>query len=84
MTTLRFDIRLRRMTVLPRLLLLITRLGGNLRAIHAVDGRIDLTLEAPDPVAHRFGPQLGRIIEVTAITDVPLEAPPFVESRGCP
>ena len=80
MTTLRFDIHLRRMTVLPRLLLLITRLGGELRAIHATDGRIDLIIEAPDEVAHRFGPQLDRIVEVTAITDVPVDAPPFAGS----
>lgn len=80
MTTLRFDIHLRRMTVLPRLLLLITRLGGELRAIHARDGRIDLTIEAADEVAHRFGPQLARIVEVTALTDVALDAPPFVRN----
>lgn len=78
MTILRFDIRLRRLTVLPRLLLLVIRLGGQVRAVHAAGGRVDLTIDAPPDVAHRFRPQLDRIVEVVAITDVELDAPPFV------
>jgi len=80
MTTLRFNIRLRRMTVLPRMLLLVIRLGGEIRAVDAADGRLDLTIEAPDDVAHRFGPQLERVVEVTAIAAVDLNAPRFVGS----
>lgn len=80
MTSLRFDIQLRRMTSLPRLLLLVIRLGGEVRAIHAANGRLDLTIDADDDVAHRMGPQIGRIVDVTAIEAVNLDAPPFVES----
>ena len=80
MTSLRFDIQVRRMTVLPRLLLLVIRLGGQVRAMHAADGRLDLAIDAADDVAHRLGPQIRRIVEVTAIEPVNLDAPPFVES----
>jgi len=77
MKTLRFDIHLRRMEVLPRILLLITRLGGTVQAVRAADGRVDLTIETPDEIAHRFGPQIGRIVEVTEIhpLDVAAGAP---------
>ena len=77
MKTLRFDIHLRRMEVLPRILLLIARLGGTVQAVRAADGRVDLTIETPDEVAHRFGPQIDRIVEVTEVhpLDVTAEAP---------
>ena len=80
MTTLRFDIELRRITVLPRVLMLASRLGAVVRAVHADGQRVDLTVEAPDEIAHRLGPQLGRIIEVVEITEVDLGAPPFAGS----
>lgn len=67
MKTLRFDIELRRMSTLPRLLLLTTRLGGEVRSINAADGKLELVIDAPEISAHRFGPQLKRIIDVMSI-----------------
>jgi hypothetical protein len=67
MKTLCFDIELRRMATLPRLLLLTTRLGGEVRSIHAADGKLELTIDAPEVAAHRFGPQLERIIDVVSL-----------------
>ena len=67
MKTLHFDIQLRRMSVLPRLLLLTARLGGEVRSINAVDGKLELTIDAPDQAAHRFAPQLDRIVDVISV-----------------
>jgi hypothetical protein len=55
------------MSVLPRMLMLIGRLGGTVTYICAADGRVELAIDAPGHVAHRFGPQLDRIVEVTMI-----------------
>jgi len=78
-TPLRFDIHLRRMMVLPRLLLLVIRLGGQVRRLHAANGRVDLEIDAPPEVAHRFRPYLERVVEVTEIRDVAGDTPDFVE-----
>ncbi len=37
------------------------------KCINAVDGKLTLTIDAPEAAAHRFGPQLERIIDVISI-----------------
>lgn len=75
MERLTFDIELRRMTVLPRILMLVARLGGVVRVIHAESHAMSLTIDAPIESAHRFGPQLRRVIEVLDVTEVSNDAP---------
>jgi len=71
MERLTFDIELRRINVLPRILMLVARLGGVVRAVHAEGHVMNLSIDAPIESAHRFGPQLRRVIEVLNVTEVP-------------
>jgi len=57
------------MTALARLLLLTTRLGGEIRSVNAVDGKLELVIDAPEHAAHRFGPQLERIVDVISLQE---------------
>ncbi len=70
MKRLTLDIELRRMTVLPRILMLAARLGGVVRSVHAADHRMNLSIDAPAECIHRFVPQVRRIIEVLSVTEL--------------
>ena len=59
MERLTFNIELRRMNALPRILMLVARLGGAVRSVHAESHMMDLSVDAPIESAHRFGPQPG-------------------------
>ena len=66
-TILTFAIRLRRMDKLPKLILMVMRLGGDLLFISAADCRITLSIKAHSKNAHMFEPQLARIVDVLDI-----------------
>ena len=74
MERLTFNMELRRMTALPRILMLVARLGGVVRSVHAESHMMNLSVDAPIESAHRFGPQLRRVIEVLSVTEVTDEA----------
>jgi hypothetical protein len=76
MKVLSFALVLRQMNALPRVLMLVARLGGKIAYISAADDRMTLSLVAPESVAHRFGPQLRRIIDVVELTEYAVEAQP--------
>jgi len=67
MTELRFEITLRTMESLPRLLMLTARLGGQIRLLLAETEHVLLEVVAPDETTHRLGPQLGRLMDVVEI-----------------
>ncbi len=75
MKRLTFNLELRRMTVLPRILMLVARLGGVVRTVQAEDHSVALSIDTPLECAHRFAPQLQRIIEVLSVTEVTDQAP---------
>jgi hypothetical protein len=77
MQILTFALTLRRMGALPRVLHLIARLGGSVSYISAADGRTNLVICAPPVSAHRFAPQLRRIVDVVDLTELRV-----VESAG--
>ena len=68
MKLLSFTLTLRRMQALPRLLLLVARLGGQVTYISAADRQVTLALLAPEAAAHRFAPQLNRLMDITELT----------------
>lgn len=70
MEILTFAIVLRKMSALPKLLLLCQRLGGTVTYMSAADGRANIVLSAPKRCAHRFAPQLRRIIDVLDLTQL--------------
>jgi hypothetical protein len=70
MIPLAFELLVRRLDVLPRLLLMVARLGGEVEHLEAHDGRITLRINAPEITAHRFGPQFQRVVDVLAVTDL--------------
>jgi hypothetical protein len=70
MEVLTFAVVLRRMCALPKLLLLIARLGGAVRYVSAADGRATLVVGAPQAAAHRFAPQLRRIVDVVELQEL--------------
>lgn len=74
MERLTFSLELRRMTVLPRILMLVARLGGVVKAVRAESHVMSLSIDAPIESAHRFAPQLRRVIEVLSVTEVTDEA----------
>jgi hypothetical protein len=67
MTELRFEITVRTMESLPRLLMLTARLGGQIGLLLAESEHVLLEVAAPDETAHRLGPQLGRLMDVVEI-----------------
>ncbi len=69
MERLTFNLELRRMTVLPRILMLVARLGGTVCSVRAQSNVMSLSIDAPLECAHRFAPQLRRIIEVLSVTE---------------
>jgi hypothetical protein len=79
MISLTFALVLRRSSVLPRLLLLCYRLGGTVTYLSAADEHVSIVLSAPKKNAHRFAPQLRRIIDVLELSElhtVPAEQDP--------
>jgi hypothetical protein len=81
MNILTFALVLRRMAALPRVLLLVARLGGNVTYVSAADGRANLVVLAPANAAHRFVPQLRRLIDVVELTELRMVAR---AGRGAP
>lgn len=70
MKILNFALVLRRMAVLPKVLLLIARLGGTVHYLSAADGRANVVVHAPSASAHRFAPQLRRLMDVVELTEL--------------
>ena len=67
MTELRFEITLRTMEALPRILMLAARLGGRVRLMLAQDNHVLFEMDADDSLAHRIGPQLDRLVDVLVL-----------------
>jgi hypothetical protein len=80
MTPLAFELLVRRLDVLPRLLLLVARLGGEVESLEAHDSRVMIRINAPEMTAHRFGPQFKRVVDVLAVND--LQIPEAGECQG--
>ena len=83
MEILTFAMNLRRMSALPKVLMLCQRLGATVTYISAADGRANMVLSAPSAAAHRFAPQLRRLIEVTDLRELhTVGMEPAVVERG--
>lgn len=70
MKVLTFAVRLRRMSTLPKVLLLIARLGGTVTYVAAVDGQANVVVQSPSSAAHRFSPQIRRIVDVIEVIEL--------------
>ncbi len=70
MTSLTFAMKLRRMSALPKVLMLCQRLGGKVTYLSAADGQANLVLLTPQDRAHRFAPQFRRLIDVVDLTEL--------------
>jgi len=70
MKLMTFAIVLRRMSALPKVLQSIARLGGTLTYVSAVDGRANLVVQSPESAAHRFAPQLRKIVDVVELQEL--------------
>lgn len=70
MTILTFAMELRRMASLTKVLMLCQRLGAQVTYLSAADRSANLVLSAPAEAAHRFAPQLRRIIDVVELTEL--------------
>jgi hypothetical protein len=75
MKILTFAVLLRRMTALTKVLLHCQRLGGTVTFVSAADGRGNIVVSAPNHAAHRFAPQLRRIVDVLELTELHAVAP---------
>jgi hypothetical protein len=69
MKRLSFTFELRRSTTLPKILLLIARLGGTVTHLSADERRVKLELKTPERAAHRFAPQIRRIVDVLHLAE---------------
>ncbi len=67
---LTFSVVMRRNQALTRMLMLVERLGGKLTYLSAVDKRATLVIEASSAIAHRFGPQIRRMLDVTELIEL--------------
>ncbi len=70
MKILTLALTLRRMTALTKVLLHCERLGGTVTFVSAADGRANIVVLAPQQAAHRFAPQLRRIIDVRELIEL--------------
>ena len=70
MQILTFAMILRRMSALPKVLMLCHRLGGTVTYVSAAEGRANMALTAPRDRTHRFAPQLRRIVDVMELTEL--------------
>lgn len=73
-TIMTFALVLRRMSALPRVLMLAARLGGEVTYVAAADGRLNMVVRAPNHAAHRFAPQLRRIVDVLDVNELHMVA----------
>jgi hypothetical protein len=74
MTIMTFALVLRRMSALTKVLMLMARLGGQVTYVAAADGRTNIVVRAPQHSAHRFAPQLRRIIDVLDVNELHMVA----------
>jgi hypothetical protein len=70
MEILTFAMVLRRMSALPKVLMLCHRLGATVTYISAADGRANMVLSAPSHAAHRFAPQVRGIVDVVELLEL--------------
>ncbi len=70
MKILTFALVLRRMTALTKVLLHCERLRGKVTFVSAADGRANIVVWAPNHAAHRFAPQLRRIMDVMELNEL--------------
>ncbi len=70
MEILTFALHLHRMSILPKILMLCQRLGGEVTYVSAADGRANIVVAAPNEAAHRFAPQIRRLIDVLELTEL--------------
>ncbi len=70
MKILTFALVLRRMSALTNVFMLCQRLGGTMTYISAADGRANIVVSAPQRSAHRFAPQLRRIMDVLELIEL--------------
>ena len=69
MKVLTYALILKRMSMLPKVLMLVARLGGTVHFVSATQGKVTLTLVAPESISHRFAPQLRRIVDVIELAE---------------
>ena len=65
-----FSVVMRHTQALTKMLMLVGRLGGKLTYLSAVGKRATLVFEAAPDAAHRFGPQIRRIIDVIELKEL--------------
>ena len=70
MKILTFALVLRRMSALTKVFMLCQRLGGTVTYISAADGRANIVVSTPRRSAHRFAPQLRRIMDVLELIEL--------------
>ena len=70
MKILTFALVLRRMSALTKVFMLCQRLGGTVTYISAADGRANIVVSTPRRSAHRFEPQLRRIMDVLELIEL--------------
>ena len=70
MRILTFALTLRRMTALTKVLLHCERLGGTVSFVSAAGGQANIVVSAPNHAAHRFTPQLRRIVDVLDLIEL--------------
>ena len=70
MKVLTFAMVLRRMSALPKILLLCQRLGATVTYLSAADRQVNIVLSAPQHASHRFAPQLLRIVDVMELREL--------------
>ena len=70
MEILTFALHLRQMSILPKILMLCQRLGGEVTYVSAAEGRANIVVAAPQFAAHRFAPQIRRLIDVLELTEL--------------
>lgn len=75
MKILNFALQLRRMTALPRVLLLIHRLGGTVTYVSAAECRANIVVHAPAGAAHRFAPQVRKLFDVLELNELRMMRP---------
>jgi acetolactate synthase regulatory subunit len=67
MNTMTFGIQIRKMEALPRILMLVHRLGGRVEYLSAAGCNVTLSLSSDSKRSHRFAPQLRKIIDVSSL-----------------
>lgn len=75
MKILNFALQLRRMTALPRVLLLIHRLGGTVTYVSAAECRANIVVHAPAGAAHRFASQVRKLFDVLELNELRMTRP---------